>query len=282
MKLPVSVSSDFYGNLSPEETVDAFLDAGFGCMELGIGHSKRLLARQGSPERLGMEFAAYAADKGFAMPQGHIELELDICDPKDVDTLKIWLDLFCGAGVKAAVLHATGALEASYERQLELRSATLRQMNDYLAGTDMVICLENLFSKPMVRDVDGINELIEASGGGAHLGICLDIGHLHRTRSHGLTQQTSAEFIRKAGSRLKALHIHDNHGVTDDHLLPFTHNGLDWKAFMKALSESGYEGLFNLEIHTESYGVPHAVRSMKLGYVRELAGYLLSEEFICG
>lgn len=280
MKRPISVSSDYFNILSPEETVDAFCEAGYHCMELGIGHGKKLLARQGSPEKIGADFAAYAADKGFAMPQGHIELELDICDPKDVDALKIWLDLFCAAGVKAAVLHATGALEESYERQLELRSATLRKLNDYLSDTDMTICLENLFNKPMVRSVDGINELIEASGGGEHLGICLDIGHLHRTRSHGLTEQTSTEFIRKAGSRLKALHIHDNHGVTDDHLLPFTHKGLDWKEFMRALAENGYEGLFNLEIHTETYGVPLAVRSMKLAYVRELSNYLLSDEFI--
>lgn len=244
-----------------------------------MGHGKKLLARDGSPEKIGAAYAAYAADKGFAMPQGHVR-ELDICDPQGVDELKTWLDLFHGAGVKEVVLHATGAWEEPYERQLELRGETLRKMSQHLAGTDMTICLENLFSKPMVRTADGINELIDAAGGGEHFSICLDIGHLHRTRCHGLTDQTATEFIRKAGPRLKALHIHDNHGDTDDHILPFTAKGLDWKEFMKALSENGYQGLFNFEIHVEAYGAPHAVRCMKLDYVHRLADYMLSEAFL--
>lgn len=279
VKLPASVSSDYFYDLSPEGAVDAFCQAGFSRMELGSGHGRKLLTRQGNPEKIGATCATYAADQGFAMPQGHIQ-EMDICDPENMDKLKAWLDLFHGAGVKAAVFHAIGAPEEPYERQFELRVSVLEKLNAYLAGTDMVICLENLFSRPLVRDVDRIMALIQASGGGEHLAICLDIGHLHRTRSHGLTELTAADFIQKAGKRLKALHVHDNHGVTDDHLLPFTANGLDWKGFMEALAASDYRGLFNLEIHAEAQGAPLAVRKLKLRYVRELADYLLCEEFI--
>lgn len=279
MKLPVSVSSDFFGNLSPEETVDAFCDTGFRFMELGIGHGKKLLSRCGSPEKIGADFAAYGEDRGFAMPQGHL-IDVDICTPDGLDLTKKWLDLFLGAGVKQSVIHAFGALDKSVDDQRELCLDALRKLTDHLAGTDMTICLENLFSKPLVRDANGILDLIEASGWNEHLGVCLDIGHLHRLRSHGRTEQTATEFIAKAGSRLKALHIHDNHGDTDDHLLPFTDKGLDWVEFMQALRGNGYAGLFNFEIHMEARGVPQAVRRLKLGYVHALADYLLSEEFI--
>lgn len=274
MKLSLSVSSDYLSNLSPEAAVDTFDQAGFSFMELGMGHGKNLLAREGSPEKIGIGYAAYAADKGFAMPQGHL-IDVDLCAPGNLDLMKRWLDLFLGAGVKQSVLHAFGALDQPLAYQREHCSEALRKLTDHLAGTDMTICLENLFSKPLVRDADGILDLIRASGSGEHLGVCLDIGHLHRLRSHGLTEQTATEFIAKAGDRLKALHIHDNHGDTDDHLLPFTDRGLDWAEFMQALSANGYKGLFNFEIHMEARGVPSPVRILKLGYVRTLADYLL-------
>lgn len=282
MELRCSVASDFNYRLSPEAAVEEYLAAGFVCMELGQGHSKNLLFRDGTPEQNGRAFARFAEDRGFTVPQGHLDLDMELTEPADVDILKRWLDLFHGVGVKAAVLHATGAYDQPYEQQLELRSAAIRQLLDHIRGTDMTICLENLFSKPMIRTADGILELIEACGGSEQLGICLDIGHLHRVRSHGLTEQTATEFIQKAGKRLKALHIHDNHGDLDDHLFPFTDKGLDWKEFMQALSVSGYKGLFNLEIHTESHGVPTAVRALKLRYARQLCDYLLSEAFING
>ena len=274
MKLSLSVSSDYLSNLSPEAAVDTFDQAGFSFMELGMGHGKNLLAREGSPEKIGIGYAAYAADKGFAMPQGHL-IDVDLCAPGNLDLMKRWLDLFLGAGVKQSVLHAFGALDQPLAYQREHCSEALRKLTDHLAGTDMTICLENLFSKPLVRDADGILDLIRASGSGEHLGVCLDIGHLHRLRSHGLTEQTATEFIAKAGDRLKALHIHDNHGDTDDHLLPFTDRGLDWAEFMQALSANGYKGLFNFEIHMEARGVPSPVRILKLGYVRTRADYLL-------
>lgn len=274
MKLPLSVSSDYFSNLSPEAAVDTFGQAGFSFMELGMGHGKQLLARCGRPEKIGADLAAYAAQRRFAMPQGHL-IDVDLCAPGNLDLMKRWLDLFLGAGVKQSVLHAFGALDQPLAYQREHCSEALRKLTDHLAGTDMTICLENLFSKPLVRDADGILDLIQASGGGEHLGVCLDIGHLHRLRSHGLTDQTATEFIAKAGSRLKALHVHDNHGDTDDHLLPFTDRGLDWTEFMQALSLNGYKGLFNFEIHMEARGVPGPVRILKLGYVRTLADYLL-------
>lgn len=279
MKLPVSVASEYFRNFSPEETVDAFRDAGFRFMELGMDHVNKLLAREGSPEKIGKDYAAYAADRGFAMPQGHL-LEMDMCIPENLDRLKKNLDLFLGAGVKKSVLHVLGMMDQPVDRQREHCLLALRELTDHLAGTDMTICLENLFSKPLVRDANGIMDLIEASGWNEHLGVCLDIGHLHRVRFHGLTEQTATEFIAKAGSRLQALHVHDNHGDLDDHVFPFAENGLDWVEFMQALSQSGYEGLFNFEIHMEAWPAPQKVRVMKLGYVRALADYLLSEEFL--
>ena len=278
MKLPLSVWSGFFRDVSPEKMVDIFVDEGFCCTEFSIEHGVMLLER-GDAQSVGKEFGRYAADKGFVMPQGHLDMDLELTEQKDLDALKRWIDLFYAIGIRNMVLHATGAYDDPYERQLELRGKAIAELADHVAGTDVTICLENLFSKPMVQSIDGILELINVAGGGENLGICLDIGHLHRVRSHGLCQDNSLDFMRKAGKRLKALHIHDNMGNQDDHLFPFCKKGLNWKLFMSALEENGFDGIFNLEIPGENKA-PMELRIEKLGYAKKLAEYLMRDEFI--
>lgn len=277
LNLQPSVSSDYFAGLSPEQTVEEYLAAGYSRMELGISHTNGLLTRGGSPETVGREFAAWAEDRGLQIRQGHLDMDLELTEEKDLDMLKRQLELYAGLGIRAAVLHATGAYEAPHEKQLELRGRAVAQMEQHIRGVDMTICLENLFSKPMVRSADGILELIEAAGNGPQLGICLDIGHLHRVRSHGLCGDSSQDFIRKAGARLRALHVHDNLGDTDDHLLPFVRGGLNWPLFMDSLRENGFAGLFNLEIHGVASGMPTEVKRLNMRHARALAEYLLSD-----
>ena len=55
--------------------------------------------------------------------------------------------------------------------------------------------------------------------------------------------------LRKLGDRAKVLHIQDNRGALDDHLIP-TRGIIDWKAFATTLGEVGYSGTFNFEVST--------------------------------
>ena len=42
------------------------------------------------------------------------------------------------------------------------------------------------------------------------------------------------------------MHVHDNNGRTDTHLLPYF-GTIDWEPFLDALYKIGYGGCFNLE-----------------------------------
>ncbi len=74
-------------------------------------------------------------------------------------------------------------------------------------------------------------------------------GHLH------LNGKSQREYILKAGKQLRAIHIADNEGQWDQHLMPFTSGKIDFFEVVSALREIGYDGLFNLEIpeKTESH-----------------------------
>ncbi len=71
---------------------------------------------------------------------------------------------------------------------------------------------------------------------------CLDIGHAEMKGS----ETSAVEMIKALGSRLKALHIHDNDKLKDSHQIPFSMN-IDFEAIVKALKEIGYDGYFTLE-----------------------------------
>lgn len=75
-----------------------------------------------------------------------------------------------------------------------------------------------------------------------YLVACLDIGH---AEMRGLNT-TAEKMIRSLGSRLKALHLHDNDLHHDSHQIPFSMS-IDFKKVVNALKEIGYEGYFTLE-----------------------------------
>ena len=106
---------------------------------------------------------------------------------------------------------------------------------------------------------------------GSELGLCLDTGHLNMAGGN------CADFVRKAGKKLKALHITDSIRERDDHIFPHGAGTIDWKEFMKALREVGYEGLFNFEVPRENR-CPMKIRLAKLDYARRLGQLMIQED----
>lgn len=72
--------------------------------------------------------------------------------------------------------------------------------------------------------------------------------------------------IRKLGSRVEALHLHDNDLRHDSHQLPFTMR-IDFEPIIDALVEIGYRGYLTLEADKYCAGIspeelPARVREM--------------------
>lgn len=118
-----------------------------------------------------------------------------------------------------------------------------------LLRCNVTVCLENLFTwdtnavegvcsdiHEAIAFVDGLNE----KAGREVFGFCVDTGHLHLLRKNFRT------FIPALGKRIKALHIHDNNGSSDQHMAPFT-GTIPWAALCDALKEAGYEGDLGFE-----------------------------------
>lgn len=276
-----SISSGFFERYQPEEAVRHLREAGFCYSEFAVDHSLMLQSRGDNVEKTGLQFRTFLEDQGLTVSQGHLNFLEDLCLPKTIDYLKREITLFQAIGIRNGVFHISGGLDLPVEKRLEVQERHIRELLEFVQGTDFTLCLENLMSNPTVTDADKLLTWIHRLGG-KNLGICLDTGHLHYARlGLGVTNQTHAEFIRKAGSYLKATHIQSNDGSGDQHLAPYTgrKNPIDWDAIVSALREIGYEGLFNLEVcgETETFP-PLPILKAKLTYMNTLLALMLSEQ----
>ena len=117
-----------------------------------------------------------------------------------------------------------------------------QELCDYAKEKNVHICFENLEPLP---HIDAVMDYIKDP----FHGFCWDCGH-------NLCYSPHIDMIKKFGSRLKCLHIHDNLGVTqpgnidyrdDRHYLPFD-GTLDWNWFVEKLSVLNYTGPITLEV----------------------------------
>lgn len=88
-----------------------------------------------------------------------------------------------------------------------------------------------------IRLIDELNEL----AGKEVIGLCLDTGHMH------IVRKDARSFITAYGKRIKALHLNDNHGFADQHMIPLAGTA-DWVNIFNALEEIGYEGDISFEL----------------------------------
>lgn len=268
--MKLAIWSNYYYELSPEEAVKEFIKNGIYASELSDEHGAMLLQRGDDVVATGRAFSEFLKETGFDMTQGHLWLYARICtDPEAIGKLFKWIDLYEAVGVKNMVLHCDvlGFDESGYEECASKNIEKLKAVAEYIKDKDIMVCLENLGPQYVVTNVDRINYIIDQVGSDK-LGICLDTGHLN------LNGKNQREYILKAGKRLRAIHIADNEGHSDQHLMPFTCGQIDFLQVVSALKEIGYDGLFNLEIPGENR-IPLELRNAKLAYIKSCYDYLM-------
>ncbi len=267
--MKLSVWSSYYYDLSPEEALLEFKAHGYNCCEISFEHACVIMER-GDIKEEGAKFGEFARALGFDISQGHLSYEAKLCKKEGMDFLKKQIDLFLAMGVKNSVLHCDSLAwkenKPTTEEQIEENCKALAELLDYVKNTDMVICLENLISTEFVNNVDGLMYFIEKFDS-KNLGICLDTGHLN------LRDMDQANFIKKAGKHIRALHLADNQGQTDQHLMPFGCGSVNFEIVIREMKGLGYEGLYNLEIPGERQA-PIEILGYKLDYIQKIMQYL--------
>jgi len=133
-----------------------------------------------------------------------------------------------------------------YGQDLEDGWAQLRksveELLDYAAGKDVELLIEpaHQYESTLILTVDDGLRMIEEIGS-HQLGILLDTGHAH------LNGEDLAEDVRKLADVPLHIHIDDNDGESDQHLVPGD-GSIDFEPFAAALEAIDYQGFISAEL----------------------------------
>jgi sugar phosphate isomerase/epimerase len=141
-----------------------------------------------------------------------------------MDEIKRALEVAERIPIKNLVLHLGEKEDRWSPRSMEYALTALEHLGAFSRPLGVRLLVENLTS-----DATSPENLVTTLEMGhlTNVGICLDLGHAHMS-------QSVSEAIAIFGERIAAVHVHDNHGMRDEHLWPGD-GTIDWPAATKAL-----------------------------------------------
>ena len=182
----------------------------------------------------------------------------------------------------------------SYEEAWEMNINYFEEIAKIGLKYKVIVCIENVQDRFNGKVVEGIctdaDEVvkciqeIEKRVGKNSIGACFDIGHAN------ILRQDIGKQVKKLGSYLKVLHIHDNNGDSDDHQIPYSFSDpitrkttTDWSGFLCALRSIDYNGVISFETYAALVAIPVAEQKSLLKYLYKLGchfDYIISFKYI--
>jgi len=225
-----------------------------------VGFDAVCLLRDAIPEKdAGKVYRTYTdmvRNADLKVTDGHAPFirDWDLVDSLWLDNLdgEMTYGIYLGAideavqdGVKTLIYHIYHGNAPSPN---EIGLNRLKHLIDVAEKNEVTIAIENTSS---VEYLSYVFDKIDSP----NLAFCYDAGHNH-------CNEPGIDLLGMFGDRLGALHLHDNNGADDDHLIPFE-GSIDWESIMTKIAKSNYTGPTTIEstISTISMTAPRDSRS---------------------
>jgi sugar phosphate isomerase/epimerase len=126
---------------------------------------------------------------------------------------------------KNLIVHLGEKEDSWSQRTIDYAMTALEHLGAFASALGVRILVENLTSD--VNTPEHLMIILDL-GHLKNINVCLDLGHANMTVG-------IPDAITTLGSRIVSLHVHDNHGLKDEHLWPGD-GTIDWKATTKSLT----------------------------------------------
>lgn len=226
--------------------IDMIAGAGFDAIDFSAGYEEYQTDTYNKEYYL--EIKKYAESKGVYFNQAHGPDGSSYKNPeankKRYEEVIQTMKHASYVGAETIIIHPCQHLnyyeEGNAEILFEYNMNFYKSLIPYCEEYGIKVAVENMWQYPkmishstcsrpeeFIRYIDELNS--------PWLVTCLDLGHAV------LCREQPDEFIKKLGSRLTNLHVHDVDGTNDNHTLPYF--GItDWDKVMVALKAVDYKG----------------------------------------
>ncbi len=193
-------------------------------------------------------------------------------------------------GCSYIVVHGFGSAYSSdtEETAWEQAEKFLNVLAPLAKKYHITICMENIYADTGKNVMEGLCcdagkaaayiDQVNAEYGAEVLGFCFDTGHANLA---GINME---DFVTTLGSRLKALHIHDNDGMNDLHQIPFTFTknreslpSTDWDGFIRGLQRIRFDGVLSFETAPVLSAFPAVMKQDVLRFIAQIGSYFAGE-----
>jgi len=238
-----------------EDTYKKLKEHGFSCLDYNMSNTDTVIytASQEKSDAMLLHEKELSLQAGIEITQAHGPWQWP---PKDfteearnerMEKMKKSIRATAVLGCKNWIVHPvmpygieerdSENAQKTWDVNIAFMSELLKTAKDY----DVTICLENMpflefsISKPeeILKFVKTIND--------EHFKICFDTGHVS-VFDHLII----GDEVRRLGSEIRTLHVHDNMLNKDLHLFPYF-GVTDWRDFASALKDIQFGGCFSLE-----------------------------------
>lgn len=242
------------GRFSLSSAVDYFAEVGIPNMDMSFESLSRL---HDSWQSVLYAAANRAMGRGVGLPTCHLSFYMP--DPFDAELMAKFseeqrrgIDAAALMGIPLAVTHpiALHSEQHSYGDFIRANMAYLSPLVEYAAAKGVKLCVENMASSKESDENHlygscalNVSALAQKLG----CGICFDVGHANVS---GFKISEQMEILK---DKIDVLHVHDNNGITDRHLLPFE-STVDWDDVAEGIQKSAFCSVLDVEV--SAWSVP--------------------------
>lgn len=256
MKLATTIGEVYPFVTSPAEAVLMYKDSGFKYLDYSfydtLYSGSVYMAESDLLWKKEVEAAALAAESaGFSFVQAHTPAYNPAADCDHQAALRAVIRSLEGCsmlGIRNTVIHSPFCKDYPYPEKMksyfEVTRTFLEKLLPYAEKYQVTLCVENSCT------VNTAGNCFIMTGKEAqefvsymdhpNLAAAWDIGHAN------IQKLDNYQEIADAGKVLRAVHIHDNNALRDDHLAPYCGN-IDFDSVVRALKAVGFGGYFCFE-----------------------------------
>ena len=181
-------------------------------------------------------------------------------------------------GAKYIVVHPLVSSPEQKHLQFARNIEFYTSLIPYCEKYNIKVAIENVFSWDRKRkgfkgefgSPEELTQIIKSLNSPCFVA-CIDVGHA------AIVGHEPEDFIAKMGKGIvKTVHIQDGDYQDDRHVLP-TSGYFNWDNIIKALKDSEFDGVFNMEIHKFFQNVPHELIPTALSYTEKVGRYLAAK-----